>query len=116
LIAKAKESAMPENTREENIGAIWEKKTKKGGSFLSGTITIDGLEYHFVAFKNRFKNGDRHPDYVIPPFRSEPQPARDRTRPAPAATTEEPPAEVQPPQNDLDAPPAGAGESNPVPF
>jgi hypothetical protein len=114
---------MPENKRPENIGAIWEKKTAKGGTFLSGSITINGLDYHWVAFKNHWKTGDKHPDYTIPPMRNDPTPAR--VRPAREATAEDaPPPATEPasepkreafPDNDLDAN-GGAGQTNEVPF
>jgi uncharacterized protein (DUF736 family) len=46
-----------------NIGAAWIKKSKKGETYLSCQIEIDGKKIHFACFKNNHKKEDKHPDY-----------------------------------------------------
>ena len=52
---------------ERNIGGIWSKKSQKGEEYLSGSIEIEGVKHRFVAFKNKYKKSDNHPDYTIMP-------------------------------------------------
>ncbi len=48
------------------IGSLWEKTSKKGETFLSGSITIKGQGITIVCFKNSYKKpGDNQPDWVI---------------------------------------------------
>jgi len=58
-------------------GAIWENKTKKGDTILSGTVKVaisdlidsangkDVVEIPIVAFKNQNKENPKAPDYSI---------------------------------------------------
>ena len=50
--------------QEENIGALWIKKGKKG-DFFSGQLTVDGVVTSIIVFKNDYKKSDKHPDYQI---------------------------------------------------
>lgn len=47
----------------KDIGALWQKKTKTGATFLSGTIN----DVDVVIFKNDYKKEDRHPDWKVYP-------------------------------------------------
>lgn len=47
-----------------NIGALWVKKSKNGKNYMSGTITVNGIEKKIVVFKNN-KKKDNHPDFQI---------------------------------------------------
>lgn len=49
----------------EKIGALWLKEGKKGGKYMSGKITIGGEEIRLTVFKNRYKDTDNKPDYII---------------------------------------------------
>jgi len=69
-----------EEKREESIGAIWEKTAKNGQPYYSGTVTVDGVEVRFVAFKNRKKEGNQ-PDWRI--LESKPASNHQDTRPEP---------------------------------
>lgn len=63
---------------EQSIGAFWLKESAKGVKYMSGKITIDGVEHQIVLFKNTLKKeGEKTPDYRI--FASKPregEPAR----------------------------------------
>lgn len=53
---------------EKNIGGIWEKKSKIGMPYLSGSIEINGEKHKFSAFKNQYKKPDNNqPEYTIYP-------------------------------------------------
>lgn len=57
---------MPEKTK--NIGGIWEKVSKKGAKFLSGSIEIAGVKHRFTAFRNQYRKPDNNqPEYNIFP-------------------------------------------------
>lgn len=49
-----------------NLGAMWNKVSRKGDSYLSGYIEIDGKRTQFCAFPNKYKK-DNNPDYTILP-------------------------------------------------
>ena len=66
----------------KNIGGLWLKTSEKGNKFMSGSIEIEGVKHKFVVFKNKYKQGDTHPDYVILP--SNPIPAAQRKPDSPA--------------------------------
>lgn len=53
--------------KEKDIGALWEKRTQKGAPFYSGSITVNGEQIRFVAFKNGYKKEDKHPDFRLFP-------------------------------------------------
>lgn len=52
--------------QDNDVGAIWVMKSKKGRNYLSMSIEIDGKKHQFVAFKNK-KAKPTHPDYRIYP-------------------------------------------------
>jgi len=52
----------------EKLGALWLKESKKGVTYLTGTIG----EQKVVVFKVKDKRNERGPDYEI--FKSEPRP------------------------------------------
>lgn len=53
---------------QNNIGSLWMKNGPKG-KFLSGKITLDvnGIKVtqNIIIFKNKFKEKDNQPDYVV---------------------------------------------------
>ena len=52
----------------KDIGAIWEKVSKQGTKFWSGSIEIAGEKIKFTAFRNKYKKpGGNQPDYTILP-------------------------------------------------
>jgi len=50
--------------KEKSIGALWQKESKNG-IYYSGTIEIEGKKIPIVAFKNSYKQEDKHPDFKI---------------------------------------------------
>ena len=54
------------------IGALWLKKSKDGKTFFSGVVEIEGVEQKIVIFKNSYKQTDKQPDYRI--LKSKPMP------------------------------------------
>lgn len=50
---------------EQNIGALWVKKTKKGDDMFSISIGTKGNEQRFIAFENKGKKSSNHPDFLI---------------------------------------------------
>ena len=52
--------------RDDEMGALWKKKSKTGDTFLSGVINLpDGSEQKVLVFVNTRKKNDNHPDYRI---------------------------------------------------
>ena len=50
----------------DKIGALWEKESRKGQSFMSGEIEVNGRKVKIVCFKNTHKEeGDKRPDWNI---------------------------------------------------
>lgn len=48
------------------IGALWEKRSMNGTPYLSGEIELkDGTKLQVVAFKNGYKQLDKHPDWRV---------------------------------------------------
>lgn len=56
--------------REQSIGALWAKQ-KGGNDFMTGKITIDGVEHGIVVFSNSKRPGKLDPDWRI--FKSRPK-------------------------------------------
>lgn len=52
--------------KEKDIGALWEKQGSSG-TYLSGSIEIDGKQIRIVAFKNGYKKAENQPDWRIFP-------------------------------------------------
>lgn len=61
------------NNRENEVGALWLKKSEKDGSaFFSGKLNVNGEQIDVVVFKNSFKQpGEKSPDYRI--YKSQPR-------------------------------------------
>jgi len=49
----------------EELGALWSKKTKEGDDYFSGLIKLNEKALEIVVFKNKYKTADKHPDYRI---------------------------------------------------
>lgn len=64
---------MPANNRENELGALWQKKSEKDGStFLSGKIQVNGEQIDVVVFRNTYKQaGEKSPDWRI--YKSQPR-------------------------------------------
>jgi uncharacterized protein (DUF736 family) len=54
-------------SRDQELGALWLKKSKAGASFLSGYVLDENKQkVQIVVFKNGFKkDGESSPDYRI---------------------------------------------------
>lgn len=66
-----------------DIGALWVRKSKKEGGedYMTGTVSIGGVAYQVVVFKNSYKKeGSSQPDFRIYPSTPKPEAA-----PAPEA-------------------------------
>lgn len=54
---------------QNELGALWKKKSKNGMAFLSGYVKVDDLglekEIKVVVFANNKKANDKAPDYRI---------------------------------------------------
>ena len=50
--------------KEDKCGALWEKESAQG-RYFSGEIEIDGGKTRMGAFENRFKQQDKHPDWIV---------------------------------------------------
>jgi uncharacterized protein (DUF736 family) len=56
----------------ESIGALWKRVSSKDGStFLSGKITVRGVEQEILIFSNDKGDNEKRPDFRI--FASEPR-------------------------------------------
>jgi uncharacterized protein (DUF736 family) len=53
--------------KQQPIGALWIKTTKKGDEYCSISIGPKGQEVRYVAFLNHEKKSDTHPDFKIFP-------------------------------------------------
>ena len=51
----------------QNIGAFWLRNDRRGGHFLKGCVTIDGVNHELILFTNTAKNRAEQPDYVVRP-------------------------------------------------
>ncbi|NBW13917.1 MAG: hypothetical protein EBR82_38530 [Caulobacteraceae bacterium] len=56
----------PQNKNQNELGALWKKKSKTGMSFLSGYINDhDGQRIDIVVFANGNKKNEKAPDYRL---------------------------------------------------
>jgi len=56
----------PENSiYSRKIGAVWVKTDKKGGTYLSGDICLEGVTRKVLIMKNLRKISEKYPDYEI---------------------------------------------------
>jgi uncharacterized protein (DUF736 family) len=54
------------NNKNQELGALWKKKSKAGMSFLSGYINDhDGQRIDVVVFANGNKKNEKAPDYRL---------------------------------------------------
>jgi hypothetical protein len=54
------------NNKNQELGALWKKKSKTGMSFLSGYINDhDGQRIDVVVFANSKKSNEKAPDYRL---------------------------------------------------
>lgn len=51
--------------KRREIGAVWERKTQSGDTYLRIKLVRGDEEYWFHAFKNDYKTGDGQPEFVI---------------------------------------------------
>lgn len=59
---------------QEKCGVLWLKTDKNGGKYFSGIIGGKPV----VIFKNKNKNSEKHPDYIVYPQQSKDSlPSRD---------------------------------------
>lgn len=71
------------NNKNQELGALWKKKSKSGMSFLSGYINDhDGQRIDVVVFANGNKKNEKAPDYRL--YVS--KPLENRNQQAPKAT------------------------------
>jgi hypothetical protein len=83
--------------RDSELGSLWSRTSSKG-EFLSGKITIEGVEHEIILFPNSFKEpGDRKPDWRI--YKSQP---REGYAPAPQQQRAPQARRAPPPAADLD--------------
>ncbi|MEG0151614.1 MAG: hypothetical protein RR744_00345 [Cellulosilyticaceae bacterium] len=55
---------MAEFNKEGKV-SVWKKEAKSGLSYMSGTITINGVDHNFSLFENDNKvAGDKKPDFT----------------------------------------------------
>jgi uncharacterized protein (DUF736 family) len=60
-------------SKENEIGALWERKSSDGKEFMTGTINLGETVMEIVVFKNGFKKeGEKTPDWRI--YKSRPKP------------------------------------------
>lgn len=55
----------------KDIGALWERQSSKGSTYLTGFVEIDGKKHELVLFRNNKDGNEKRPDYHIYP--SEPR-------------------------------------------
>lgn len=56
----------PEAKKRNNMGAFWEKTSKKDGSkYWTGKIEVNGEVIEIIMFTNTNKNKETHPDLLI---------------------------------------------------
>ena len=53
-------------SREDEIGALWSKRSKNGEEYMTGSVQADGGKVEkIVVFINRHKKSEKQPDYRI---------------------------------------------------
>lgn len=91
------------NTQNKNqeLGALWKKKSKAGMSFLSGYINDhDGQRIDVVVFANSKKTNEKAPDYRL--YVSKPLETKQSQSTQQAVTKQAPQKKVQRIQEDED--------------
>jgi uncharacterized protein (DUF736 family) len=51
----------------KDIGAFWERQSKAGKTYLSGSIEIDGKRIEIIAFRNDKGDNAKRPDWKVYP-------------------------------------------------
>jgi hypothetical protein len=73
------------NKNQNELGALWKKKSKAGMSFLSGYINDhDGQRIDVVVFANSKKTNEKAPDYRL--YVSKPLDNQNKTTPSAQST------------------------------
>jgi hypothetical protein len=63
-------------TTYENVGRLWEKTSKGGVPYLSGTIEIDGKPVQVTIWRNQYKKSTadvKTPDFIVQALVIEPE-------------------------------------------
>lgn len=61
--------------KQENIGALWERRLANGSTFLSGFVTDkDGQRINIICFTNKFQKSEKQPRYNILPSSNDKKP------------------------------------------
>jgi hypothetical protein len=83
------------NKNQNELGALWKKKSKTGMSFLSGYINDhDGQRIDVVVFANSKKTNEKAPDYRL--YVSKPLDNQNKTTSSVPAAKTAPVKKVQP--------------------
>ena len=83
------------NKNQNELGALWKKKSKAGMSFLSGYINDhDGQRIDVVVFANSKKTNEKAPDYRL--YVSKPLDAQNKSASSSQAPKAEPVKKTQP--------------------
>lgn len=68
--------------KQDEMGALWARRTKENKLFLTGVVKINGAEYPAVCFKNDRKvDGETTPDWRI--YKGRPREGQERGGNAP---------------------------------
>lgn len=71
-----------------SVGALWMHQAKSGRKYLSGRVTVNGIEKKIAVFKNERKTEKKHPDYsIIAAEEESTTPAQGTALAAPALTS-----------------------------
>lgn len=62
----------------KKMGSLWENDGK-GGKYLKGNITIDGVKHDIICFSNNKRPGKSDPDWQV--FPSEPKEKKEEEDP-----------------------------------
>lgn len=90
-----------QNKNQNELGALWKKKSKTGMSFLSGYINDhDGQRIDVVVFANSKKTNEKAPDYRL--YVSKPLENKQSSQTRQAPVKQAPQKKVQQVQEDED--------------
>ena len=68
-------------SNDNELGALWKRKSQKGTTFLTGKIKVNNESIDVVVFQNTEKKSENSPDYRI--LKSQPRPQNVGTLSAP---------------------------------
>jgi len=68
--------------QEDDIGALWKKKSAKGNTYLSGSVQVGEFKIKVVGFINKEKKNEREPDIRL--YKSKPPQRQAAPSPPPA--------------------------------